>query len=146
MTEQRDQWGETAEERHARILARDLAWQAYAEGCARDGVPRDEGDHGVFNAGYAAGRSDYLPGAGVVTEEPEWQYSYVERIGHFGDVCERVTFDSLGSAQQYLRANADSIISWNREAKKRDRKTAGVEKRRMNIGEWVPVKQEGTTE
>lgn len=74
-----------------------------------------------------------------VAEEPEWQYSYVERIGRHGDVHERVTFGSLGSAQQYLRANADSIIGWNREVKKRDHKTAGVEKRRMNIGDWVPV-------
>lgn len=75
MSEQRDQWGETPEERHARILARDLAWMTYAEACARDGVPRTEKDHGIFNAGYAAGRADYLPGAGVVAEEPECKHS-----------------------------------------------------------------------
>lgn len=80
---------------------------------------------------------------GVVAEEPDWQYSYVERVGRFGDVHERVTFESLRSAQQYLRDNADLITGWNREVKKRDHKTAGVEKRQMNISQWVPVKQEG---
>lgn len=61
VAEQRDQWGETPEERHDRILARDLAWMTYAEACARDGIPRSERDHLIFNDGYAAGRADYLP-------------------------------------------------------------------------------------
>lgn len=82
-------------------------------------------------------------GHGFVAEGPSWQYSYVERIGRHGDVHERVTFDSLASARQYLRANADSIIAWNREVKKRHHKVAGVERRRMSIGEWAPVEQEG---
>lgn len=60
MPEQRDQWGETAEERHARILARDLAWMTYAEASARDGVPCTKRDRLLFNSGYAAGRADYL--------------------------------------------------------------------------------------
>lgn len=76
-----------------------------------------------------------------IAEEPAWQYSYVERIGRHGDVHERVTFDSLASAQQYLRANAESVIDWNREVKKRDHKIAGVEKRHMTIGDWVPMEQ-----
>lgn len=74
-------------------------------------------------------------------QEQEWQYSYVERIGRNGDVHERVTFDSLSSAQQYLRANSDSVTQWNREVRKRDRKVAGVEKRQMSTGPWTPIEQ-----
>lgn len=76
-------------------------------------------------------------------EEPEWQYSYVERIGPHADVHERVTFSTREQAQQYLDANADLVDGWNTEVRKRDRKTAGIETRIVHIGEWVPVKQEG---
>lgn len=71
MSDHRDEWGETAEERQARILARDLAWMSYSEASARDGVPRSERDHVVFNDGYAAGRADYVQPPSVVSEEPD---------------------------------------------------------------------------
>lgn len=61
MAEQRDQWGETADERAARINARDLARMVYEEGGVRDGVGRlSGGERLAFDAGYAAGRADYL--------------------------------------------------------------------------------------
>ncbi len=117
MSEQRDQWGETAEERQSRILARDLAWMTYAEACARDGVPRSERDHLIFNDGYAAGRADYLPGAGVVAEEPEWEAEYAARTqsGHL------VLTDARGACY------------------------AGETPMERKVTPWVPVKQEGET-
>lgn len=60
MAEHRDEWGETAEERHDRILARDLAYLAFEEGRKRDGLTTTGPVLLAFNAGYAAGRADYL--------------------------------------------------------------------------------------
>jgi len=57
----RDQWGETAEERHARILARDLAWLAVSEGHDRDGVPCARRDRLHFEEGWAACYAEYHP-------------------------------------------------------------------------------------
>jgi hypothetical protein len=58
---ERDQWGETHDERQARIYKRDLAFFVYSEGHNRDGVPCSPSDRLHFNAGYDAGRTDYLP-------------------------------------------------------------------------------------
>jgi len=55
----RDEWGETPEERHARILARDLAWLAVSEGHARDGVPCSPRDRLHFQEGWAACYAEY---------------------------------------------------------------------------------------
>lgn len=57
---ERDEWGETPDERQARIYKRDLAWFVCSEGHARDGVPCTARDRLHFNDGYAAGRADYL--------------------------------------------------------------------------------------
>lgn len=57
MGENRDQWGETEEERSDRILARDLARLTYFDERAKDGVPGRPSDDLAFNAGYAAGLS-----------------------------------------------------------------------------------------
>ena len=55
----RDQWGETAEERHERILARDIAWLVYSESHARDGVPCTPADHLHFDGGWAAAYAEF---------------------------------------------------------------------------------------
>lgn len=61
MTRQdRDQWGETADERYRRIEMRTNALMRYQDERAASGVPLEPGDHLAFNAGYAAGRLDYL--------------------------------------------------------------------------------------
>ena len=56
----RDQWGETAEDRHARILKRDLAWLVVSEAHARDGVPCEPVDRLHFEAGWAACYAEYV--------------------------------------------------------------------------------------
>lgn len=43
--------------------ARDLAWLTYSDACARDGVPRNERAHLLFNAGWAAAYSSIMPPA-----------------------------------------------------------------------------------
>ncbi|MEU4016196.1 hypothetical protein AB0E56_13135 [Microbacterium sp. NPDC028030] len=124
MNEQRDEWGETAEERHARILARDLAWMTYAEACARDGLPRSERDHLIFNDGYAAGRADYLPSASVVAEEPEGEHVFIERYGmyhaKFGGIGGDAT--SLGITREAWKAMGEPNV--------------------LAVS-WVPIEQEG---
>lgn len=59
MTE-RDQWGETPDERSDRILARDLARLTYFDQMAKNGVPGEPRDDLAFNAGYAIGRAHTL--------------------------------------------------------------------------------------
>lgn len=129
MSERREQWGETAEERHARILARDLAWMTYAEACARDGVPRSERDHLIFNDGYAAGRADYLPAAGVVAEEPEWEYGWEADEARRAELRPRGPRIMLDDQP----TTPEAIANFPR----------GRRIRRRKAGPWVPVKQEG---
>lgn len=57
---ERDQWGETSEERHQRLLTRDLAWLTVSESHARDGVPCEPKDRLHFEAGWAACYAAYV--------------------------------------------------------------------------------------
>lgn len=81
---------------------------------------------------------------GVVAEEPEWQFSYVEKWADDSGVYERVTFDREAQARKYLRDNAEHVEGLNQEFNAEDQIVASIEKRVVHTpGEWVPVKQEG---
>jgi hypothetical protein len=61
VAEERDRWGETEDERTARILARDVALLVYEESMIRDGCGSLSGGEALaFKAGYHAGRADAL--------------------------------------------------------------------------------------
>ncbi|KTR79138.1 hypothetical protein NS234_01850 [Microbacterium oxydans] len=71
--------------------------------------------------------------AGVVTEEPEWEYSWAGTDDEGDDWVMDDAFDTRGAAETYVTRPIGRWVNTDN----------GTLVRRRKAGPWVPVKQEG---
>lgn len=72
-------------------------------------------------------------GAGVATEEPEWEYSWAGTDDEGDEWVMDDSFDTRAAAEAYIRRPIGGWVSTDN----------GKLVRRRKAGPWVPVKQEG---